>query len=125
MRQVTALLGHLDTIHIGSLKPSACGCFIPAAPGSLITFCKGSCDLDEDDDVSKCVECGLSEDSGLVSRRGRRCLWFTPEFCEQICRQQQKLAGNRRRRHLSTDSAQAPKRRPQSSGSAQRIPTPT
>ena len=25
VRQVTALLGHLDTIHISSLKPSACG----------------------------------------------------------------------------------------------------
>ena len=34
VRQVTALLGHLDTIHIGSLEPSACGCFISAAPGS-------------------------------------------------------------------------------------------
>ena len=69
---------------------------------------------------------GLSEDSGLVSRRGRRCLWFTPEFCEQICRQQQKLAGNRRRRHPKhRPRIQAPKRRPQSSGSAQRIPTPT
>ena len=45
VRQVTALLGHLDTIHIGSLKPSACGCFIPAAPGSLTTFCQGSCDI--------------------------------------------------------------------------------
>ena len=31
VRQVTALLGHLDTIHIGSLKPSACGCIFPAA----------------------------------------------------------------------------------------------
>ena len=31
--------------------------------------------------------------------RHRPSLWFTPEFCEQICRQQQKLAGNRRRRH--------------------------
>ena len=60
VRQVTALLGHLDTIDISSLKPSACGCFIPAAPGSLITFCKGSCALDEDDDVSKCVECGTA-----------------------------------------------------------------
>ena len=115
VRQVTALLGHLDTIDISSLKPSACGCFIPAAPGSLITFCKGSCDLDEDDDVSKCVECGTG-----------RCLWFTPEFCEQICRQQQKLAGNRRRRHPKhRPRTQAPRRRLQSSGSAQRNPTPT
>ena len=68
VRQVTALLGHLDTIDISSLKPSACGCFIPAAPGSLITFCKGSCDLDEDDDVSKCVECGTA-----LSTRRLRC----------------------------------------------------
>ena len=69
---------------------------------------------------------GLSEDGGPVPRRGRRCLWFTPEFCEQICRQQQKLAGNRRRRHPKhRPRIQAPKRRPQSSGSAQRNPTPT
>ena len=67
VRQVTALLGHLDTIHIGSLKPSACGCFISAAPGSLITFCKGSCASDEDDGVSKCVECGTA----LSTRRLR------------------------------------------------------
>ena len=67
VRQVTALLGHLDTIHIGSLKPSACGCFISGAPGSLITFCKGSCALDEDDGVSKCVECGTA----LSTRRLR------------------------------------------------------
>ena len=68
---------------------------------------------------------GLSEASGPVSRRGRRCLWLLSEFCEQIASSSKKLAGIRRRRHLSTDSAQAPKRRPQSSGSAQRIPTPT
>ena len=68
---------------------------------------------------------GLSEASGLVSRRGRRCLWLLSEFREQIAGSSKKLAGIRRRRHLSTDSAQAPKRRPQSSGSAQRIPTPT
>ena len=67
VRQVTALLGHLDTIHIGSLKPSACGCFIPAAPGSPITFCKGSGALVKDDGVSKCVECGTA----LSTRRLR------------------------------------------------------
>ena len=63
---------------------------------------------------------GLSEASGPVSRRGRRCLWFTSEFCEQICRQQQKLAGNRRRRHPQhrPRTQEAPKRRLQSSGSA-------
>ena len=53
VRQVTALLGHLDTIDISSLKPSACGCLIPAAPGSLINFCKGFCALDEDDGILK------------------------------------------------------------------------
>ena len=68
---------------------------------------------------------GLSKASGPVSRRGRRCLWLLSEFREQIAGSSKKLAGIRRRRHLSTDSAQAPKRRPQSSGSAQRIPTPT
>jgi hypothetical protein len=45
-------------LHISGLKPSACGRIIPAASGSLITFCKGFCALDEDDGILKCVECG-------------------------------------------------------------------
>ena len=35
---------------------------------------------------------GLSEASGLVSRRGRRCLWLLSEFREQIAGKQQKAS---------------------------------